>query len=89
MRVTRNRRAVGADPEALSGGAYSDDRPGRKPIPACKVLDAVLWILNTAALSAHASSVLPELQDGTPALSAVVRQRSDSRGAHGVGERAS
>ncbi len=25
----------------------SDDRPGRKPIPAPKVLEAVLWILNT------------------------------------------
>ncbi len=28
---------------------YPDDRPGRKPIPACKVLEAVLWILNTGA----------------------------------------
>ena len=27
----------------------SDDRPGRKPIPAREVLDAVLWILNTGA----------------------------------------
>ena len=27
----------------------ADDRPGRKPIPARKVLDAVLWILNTGA----------------------------------------
>src|ERR1700678_986861 len=26
-----------------------DDRPGRKPIPARKVLEAVLWILNTGA----------------------------------------
>lgn len=26
-----------------------DDRPGRKPIPARKVLDAVLWVLNTGA----------------------------------------
>jgi transposase len=26
-----------------------DDRPGRKPIPARRVLDAVLWILNTGA----------------------------------------
>ena len=24
-----------------------EDRPGRKPVPARKVLDAVLWILNT------------------------------------------
>lgn len=29
--------------------SYPDDRPGRKPIPARKVLDAVLWILNTGA----------------------------------------
>jgi transposase len=28
---------------------YPDDRPGRKPIPARKVLEAVLWILNTGA----------------------------------------
>jgi len=27
----------------------ADDRPGRKPIPARDVLDAVLWILNTGA----------------------------------------
>jgi transposase len=27
----------------------ADDRPGRKPIPARKVLEAVLWILNTGA----------------------------------------
>ena len=29
--------------------SYPDDRPGRKPIPARKVLEAVLWILNTGA----------------------------------------
>ena len=28
---------------------FPDDRPGRKPIPARKVLEAVLWILNTGA----------------------------------------
>ncbi|MGQ0530722.1 MAG: IS5 family transposase [Panacagrimonas sp.] len=28
---------------------YPDDRPGRKPVPAREVLDAVLWILNTGA----------------------------------------
>ena len=28
-----------------------DDRPGRKPIPARKVLNAVLWILNTDAFN--------------------------------------
>ena len=28
---------------------YPNDRPGRKPIPARKVLEAVLWILNTGA----------------------------------------
>ena len=26
-----------------------DGRPGRKPVPARHVLDAVLWILNTGA----------------------------------------
>jgi transposase len=29
--------------------SYPDDRPGRKSIPARKVLEAVLWILNTGA----------------------------------------
>lgn len=28
---------------------YSDDRPGHKPLPARKVLEVVLWILNTGA----------------------------------------
>lgn len=28
---------------------YPDDRPGRKSIPARKVLEAALWILNTGA----------------------------------------
>lgn len=28
---------------------FPDDRPGRKPVPAREVLDAVLWILNTGA----------------------------------------
>src|ERR1700756_72444 len=27
----------------------ADGRPGRKPVPACHVLEAVLWILNTGA----------------------------------------
>jgi transposase len=49
MRATRNRRAVGADPEALPEVHIADDRPGRKPIPIRKVLDAALWILNTGA----------------------------------------
>ena len=44
-----NGRTVGAHTEAFSGGAYSDGRPGRKPIPTRHVLEAVLWILNTGA----------------------------------------
>jgi len=28
---------------------FSDDRPGRKPVPARKILDAALWILNAGA----------------------------------------
>jgi len=28
---------------------YPDDRPGRKPVPARRVLEAALWILNTGA----------------------------------------
>jgi transposase len=29
--------------------SYPDDRAGRKPVPARKILEAVLWILNTGA----------------------------------------
>ena len=29
--------------------SYPTDRPGRKPVPAREVLNAVLWILNTGA----------------------------------------
>lgn len=32
---------------------YADDRPGRKPTPARRVLDAALWILNTGAQWHH------------------------------------
>jgi transposase len=49
MCATRNGRTVGADPEAFSGGALPQRSSGRKPIPARKVLEAVLWILNTGA----------------------------------------
>ena len=28
---------------------YPADRPGRKPVPAREILDAVVWILNTGA----------------------------------------
>ena len=42
------RRAWGADPGALSGGENCE-ASGRKPVPARKVLEAVLWILDTGA----------------------------------------
>ncbi len=29
--------------------SIAEDRPGRKPVPARQVLDAVLWIINTGA----------------------------------------
>jgi hypothetical protein len=29
--------------------SFPEERPGRKPIPARKILDAALWILNTGA----------------------------------------
>jgi transposase len=41
-----------------------DGRPGRKPIPSRRVLEAVLWILNTGAHDMH-SAKLSELQNGT------------------------
>ncbi len=40
---------MGSDSEAFPEEHIPDDRPGRKPIPARKVLEAVLWILNTGA----------------------------------------
>src|SRR5512144_2646816 len=43
------RRAMGAHPESFSGGAHCRRRPGRKPISTRRVLEAVLWILNTGA----------------------------------------
>src|SRR5450755_4198927 len=63
-----------------------DDRPGRKPIPARKVLEAVLRILNTGAQWHTAPAVLPELQDGASPISTLVRERSYSSGAHRPGE---
>ena len=86
MCVTRNRRAVGADPEALSGGAYSRRSSGAQADPGaqssrCSAVDSQYW-----RSVAHASAVLPELKDSAPALSAVVGERSDSRGAHGFGQ---
>src|SRR5262245_22377497 len=38
-----------ADPESFSGGDIADGRPGRKSIPTRRVLEAVLWLLNTGA----------------------------------------
>src|SRR5215831_9299228 len=38
-----------ADPESFSGGDIADGRPGRKSIPKRRVLEAVLWLLNTGA----------------------------------------
>jgi hypothetical protein len=50
----------------------ADDRPGRKPIPTRRVLEAALWILNTGGAVAHASAELSELQDSASAFSDVV-----------------
>lgn len=49
MRTAFKRPTTGAYPGTLSGGAHSPSRPGRKPTPTRKVLEAVLWILNTGA----------------------------------------
>ena len=35
-----------------------DGRPGRKPVPTRRVLEAVLWILNTWRAVAHAAAKL-------------------------------
>ena len=56
-----------------------DDCPGSKPISAQKVLDAVLWILNTGAQCHMLPHVLAELQNRSPSVSAVVREpRADN-----------
>ena len=43
------RRAMGAHPEYFPEEHIADGRPGRKPVPTRRVLEAVLWILNTGA----------------------------------------
>ena len=50
----------------------ADGRPGRKPIPTRRVLEAVLWILKYRRAVAHAAAKLPELQNCASALSDVV-----------------
>ena len=40
---------MGTDPESFPEEHIADRRPGRKPIPTRRVLEAVLWLLNTGA----------------------------------------
>src|SRR5262245_3843576 len=41
---------------------FCEGRPGRKPVPTRKILEAALWILNTGCAMAHAAAVLSEPQ---------------------------
>jgi len=60
-----------------------DDRPGRKPLPTRRVLEAVLWILNTGAQWHMLPQSVSELQNGASALSDVVQQRGSAWRANG------
>ena len=55
---------------------YPDDRPGRKPIPARKILEAVLWILNTGAQWHMLPQYYPNYNRCTVDFSSGARTRS-------------
>ena len=49
MDDSADRFGLGAYPASFSEREHSEGRPGRKPVPSRKILEATLWILNTGA----------------------------------------
>ena len=82
MRATHNGRALGADPEAFSGGVLS--RSSCRPKADCRASSARGGDADSQhrRAVAHASAVLPQLQDGASSHSAVVTERGHLRSAH-------
>ena len=56
-----------------------DGRPGRKPIPTRRVLEAVLWTLNTGATMAHATAKPSRGQPSRGPLGAAVLVKPSRR----------
>jgi transposase len=63
-----------------------ESRPGRKPVPARAILEAVLWILNTGAQWHMLPQCYPNYKTVHRPLSAVVRPRGAARHSHPVGQ---
>ena len=61
-------------------------RPGRRPVPARKILDAVLWILNTGAQWHMLPQYYPNYTTIHRRFAAVVSERSIARGFDRAGE---
>ena len=75
MHAAPDRRAVGSDPGEWFGGSYPDYPVGRKPVPARKMLEAVLWNLNTGAQWHELTRCSPNYNRVVAAFGSGVRTR--------------